>query len=110
VSCLDVAESRKQLFSGSSDGRVRLWSWEQNFECVHVVEAGAPVEAILVFDDWLFAGTQAVGAQQGVVHVWHMANGFEQTLEGHQGTVWCLAQGGAYLFSAGARLLARRAR
>jgi len=64
VSCIDVAESRKQLISGSSDGLVRLWSWEQNFECVHTVEAGAPVEAILVFDDWLFAGTQARMGQQ----------------------------------------------
>jgi len=44
---------------------------------------------------------QAIGGREGVVRVWHMTNGFEQTLEGHQGTVWCLAQGGAYLFSAG---------
>uniref|UniRef100_A0A7S3T905 Uncharacterized protein n=1 Tax=Emiliania huxleyi TaxID=2903 RepID=A0A7S3T905_EMIHU len=101
VSCMDVAEGRKQLFTGSSDGMVKLWSWEQSFECVHTVEAGAPVEAILVFDEWLFAGTQAVGGRQGVVRVWHMGNGFEQTLEGHQGSIWCLAQGGAYLFSAG---------
>mmetsp|Transcript_5368 Transcript_5368/g.16423 ORF Transcript_5368/g.16423 Transcript_5368/m.16423 type:complete len:395 (-) Transcript_5368:107-1291(-) len=101
VSCIEVAEGRKQLFSGGSDGKVRLWSWEQNFECVHVVDVGAPVEAILVFDDWLFAGTQAVGGRQGVVRVWHMGNGFEQALEGHQGTIWCLAQGGTYLFSGG---------
>ena len=33
--------------------------------------------------------------------MWHMGNGFEQTLEGHRGAVFALAQGGAYLFSAG---------
>lgn len=37
----------------------------------------------------------------GVVRVWHMDNGFEQTLEGHQGSIFTLAQGGAYLFSGG---------
>jgi len=36
-----------------------------------------------------------------VVRVWHTANGFEQTLEGHQGSIFCMAQGGAYLFSGG---------
>ena len=68
---------------------------------MHQVDAGAPVEAILVLDDWLFAATQPVAPKQGLVRVWHMTNGFEQTLEGHQGAVWCLAQGGKFLFSAG---------
>jgi len=35
------------------------------------------------------------------VRVWHVENGFEQSLEGHQGSIFSLAQGGAYLFSAG---------
>ena len=30
-----------------------------------------------------------------------MDSGFEQVLEGHQGSIFCLAQGGAYLFSGG---------
>ena len=101
VTCLAVRESAKQLFSGSMDGTVRVWSWEQQFQCVHTVNAAGPVETILVFDDWLFAGTSASNGRQGVVNVWHMVNGFEQMLEGHQGAVWCLAQGGAYLFSGG---------
>jgi WD40 repeat protein len=65
------------------------------------VNAAAPIETVLVFDEWLFAGTQAAGGRQGFVKVWHMGNGFEQTLEGHTGAVFSLAQGGAYLFSAG---------
>ena len=30
-----------------------------------------------------------------------MESGVEQSLEGHQGGIFCLAQGGAYLFSGG---------
>lgn len=56
-------------------------------------------------NSWLFAGTAATtgpgGVVNGVVRVWHMDNGFEQTLEGHQGSIFTLAQGGAYLFSGG---------
>mmetsp|Transcript_30490 Transcript_30490/g.83568 ORF Transcript_30490/g.83568 Transcript_30490/m.83568 type:complete len:376 (-) Transcript_30490:391-1518(-) len=102
VSCLAVAEQRKQFFSGSQDGTVKVWSWESGFQCAHTVNAGAPVECILSFDAWLFAGTAAVsGLSSGVVRVWHMENGFEQTLQGHQGSIFSLAQGGVFLFSGG---------
>merc|ERR1712054_15491 len=30
-----------------------------------------------------------------------MDSGFQQMLEGHRGAIYCLAQGGAYLFSGG---------
>lgn len=33
--------------------------------------------------------------------MWNMDTGFEQTLEGHQGAIYSLAQGVAYLFSGG---------
>jgi len=68
---------------------------------VHTVQAGAPVECVLVFAPWLFAGTAAVNGRHGVVRVWNMDTGFEQTLEGHQGAIYSLAQGVAYLFSGG---------
>uniref|UniRef100_A0A7S4BMP2 Guanine nucleotide-binding protein subunit beta-like protein n=1 Tax=Chrysotila carterae TaxID=13221 RepID=A0A7S4BMP2_CHRCT len=108
VTSMEVVEATKQLFSGSLDGTVRIWSWEESFTCVHTVNAGAPVEALLVFEDWLFAGCQALSpVAHGFVKVWQMTSSFEQTLEGHQGSVFCLAQGGMspsgspFIFSAG---------
>jgi len=104
VSSLDVSDERKQLFSGSTDGTVKVWSWDNgNFQCVNTVQAGGPVECVLVFAPWLFAGTAAVnnGQQNGFVRAWNMDSGFEQTLEGHTGGIYCMAQGGAYLFSGG---------
>lgn len=49
VSSLDVCDERKQLFSGSIDGTVKVWSWENgNFKCappdathVHAAARGA---------------------------------------------------------------------
>lgn len=107
VSSLDVCHERNQLYSGSTDGTVKVWSWEGgNFNCVNTVQAGGPVECCLVFAPWLFAGTAQTGTgpappANGVVRSWNMDTGFEQTLEGHVGSVYCLAQGGAYLFSGG---------
>ena len=101
VNCLAVSEAKSQLFSGSKDGTVKIWSWANGFELAHTLSVGAPVEALLLSDAWLFAGTSAAGAVHGVVRVWHTDSAFEQSLEGHQGSVYCLAQGGNYLFSGG---------
>ena len=60
VNCLAVSEAKSQLFSGSKDGTVRIWSWSNGFELAHTLLVGAPVEALLLFDAWLFAGTAAV--------------------------------------------------
>ena len=59
VNCLAVSEAKSQLFSGSKDGTVRIWSWSNGFELAHTLMVGAPVEALLLFDAWLFAGTAA---------------------------------------------------
>jgi len=101
VNCLAVSEAKSQLFSGSKDGTVRIWSWSNGFELAHTLMVGAPVEALLLFDAWLFAGTAAANGAQGVIKVWHTDSAFEQTLEGHQGSIYCLAQGGEFLFSGG---------
>ena len=60
VNCLAVSEAKSQLFSGSKDGTVRIWSWSNGFELAHTLPVGAPVDALLLFDAWLFAGTAAV--------------------------------------------------
>ena len=38
---------------------------------------------------------------RGVLRVWNIDTAFEQSLEGHMGAIYCLAQGGPYLFSGG---------
>lgn len=102
VAALAVSHARSQLFSGSGDGTVKIWDWSAGFKCVHTLQVGAPVEALLVEGDWLFAGTAtSPGGRNGFVKAWNMADGREQTLEGHTGAVFCVAQGGPHLFSAG---------
>lgn len=101
VTCLTVHEGKSQCFSGSKDGTIRIWGWANGFECQHTLPVGAPVECIMTLDSWLIAGTAAAGASHGFVKVWNMDSSFEQSLEGHQGSIYCLAQGGAYLFSGG---------
>ena len=67
VNCLAVSEAKSQLFSGSKDGTVRIWSWSNGFELAHTLMVGAPVEALLLFDAWLFAGTAAANGALGPV-------------------------------------------
>ena len=50
VTCLVVAEARKQFFSGSTDGSVKVWSWENGFQYAPVyphpaTTSAAPAEA-----------------------------------------------------------------
>ena len=66
VNCLAVSEAKSQLFSGSKDGTVRIWSWSNGFELAHTLMVGAPVEALLLFDAWLFAGTAAANGALGL--------------------------------------------
>ena len=66
VNCLAVSEAKSQLFSGSKDGTVRIWSWSNGFELAHTLPVGAPVEALLLFDAWLFAGTAAAAGSPAV--------------------------------------------
>ena len=103
VTSLEVDMDRSQFFSGSTDGTVKVWSWEGgNFVEKVTVNAGGPVECVLVFHPWLFAGTTGTNTNRnGVLRVWQMESGVEQALDGHQGGIFCLAQGGQYLFSGG---------
>ena len=58
VTSIDVAMEKEQFFSGSADGSVKVWSWANaSFENTVTVNAGGPVECVLVFYPWLFAGT-----------------------------------------------------
>ena len=48
VNCLAVREAKSQLFSGSNDGTMKIWSWANGFELAHTLSVGAPVEALLL--------------------------------------------------------------
>ena len=102
VSCLWVDHEKSCLYSGANDNTVKIWTWEGgNFSLKHSVDAAGPVECILVFHPWLFAGTAATQSKQGVISTWNMDSGFQQELVGHQGAIYCLEQGGSFLFSGG---------
>ena len=57
--------------------------------------------AITACPSWTRPRLPARGGRNGFVKAWNMADGREQTLEGHTGAVFCVAQGGPHLFSAG---------
>jgi len=119
VSCLAVHDEHKLLYSGSTDGTVRVWTWETGtFEekIPGGIPAGGAIECLILQHPWLFAGLAATMPQPGAVRVWQVDSKFDQTLlghagtvsclehstlHGHAGTVFCLEQGGNYLFSGG---------
>ncbi len=84
--------------------QVRVWTWESGTfheKFSGGIPAGGPIECLLLHHPWLFAGLAATMPQPGAVRVWQVDTSFEQTLQGHAGTIFCLEQGGSYLFSGG---------
>lgn len=101
INCLACSQKRQQLFSGSSDGSVRIWGWpEGNFQQQGALEVGQPVNSLMVEDDWLVAGMGKTGAPN-VVRVWNMESNATQDLAGHDGPVYTILQGNGMLFTAG---------
>lgn len=69
VTSIDVSMDKSQFYSGSTDGTVKVWSWEGgNFDNKVTVNAGGPVECVLVFYPWLFAGTTGTTSNRKCVH------------------------------------------
>jgi len=50
---------------------------------------------------WLFAGLSAAPGTPAAIRAWQMESGATQSLDGHFGSIYCLRQGGQYLFSGG---------
>ncbi|KAH7616882.1 putative Zinc finger CCCH domain-containing protein 48 [Nannochloris sp. 'desiccata'] len=99
VTCLELDQASGQLFTGSHDGTVRVWSCTSG-ECTSTVPVGGEVDSMLIEGGFLFAGVKSTTGQ-GVVKAWNMATNQEMVLEGHTGRVQCLAAGQGMLFSGG---------
>jgi hypothetical protein len=84
VTCLVLDQATGQLFTGSHDATVRVWSCATG-ECTSTVQVGGEVDSMLIEAGFLFVGVK-VPSGQGVVKGWNMADGKEFNLEGH--TVW----------------------
>lgn len=83
---------------------MRVWTWAAGGfaeKFAGGIPAGGAIECLLLFHPWLFAGLQAPAGTAGLVRVWQVETGGDQSLQGHMGTVFCLEQGGSYLFSGG---------
>lgn len=92
-------QSSGQLFTGSHDGTVRVWSCSTG-DCVSTVSVGGEVDSMLVEGGFLFVGVK-LPTGQGIIKAWNMATNQETSLEGHTGRVQCMAAGGGMLFSGG---------
>ncbi|EFN55265.1 hypothetical protein CHLNCDRAFT_134174 [Chlorella variabilis] len=99
VTSVLMDEATGQLFTGSHDGTVRVWSCTTG-QCTSTVQVGGEVACMLVFAGFLFVGIKTK-AGAGQVKAWNMATNQEYLMEGHVGAVQALAAAGDMLFSAG---------
>lgn len=100
VTTVLMDEAGGQLFTGSHDGTVRVWSCTTG-QCVSTVQVGGEVACMLVFAGFLFVGLKTK-AGAGQVKAWNMQSNLEYPpMEGHTGAVQALAAAGDMLFSAG---------
>lgn len=99
ITCLALDSGSGQVFTGSHDGTVRVWSCVTG-ECASTVQVGGDVDSMLLEGGFLFVGVKTM-AGQGLIKSWNMATMQETSLEGHTGRVQCLAAAGGMLFSGG---------
>lgn len=81
VTCLALDQGTAQLFTGSWDGTVRVWSCATG-ECMSTVEVGGEVDSMLIEAGFLFVGAKNPQGQ-GQVMGWNMASNQQFVLEGH---------------------------
>ncbi|KAL4858740.1 Zinc finger CCCH domain-containing protein 17 [Chlorella vulgaris] len=99
VTSVLMDEASGQLFTGSHDGSVRVWSCTTG-QCTSTVPVGGEVTCMLLFAGFLFVGLKTK-AGAGQVKCWNTATNQEYLMEGHIGAVQALAAAGDMLFSAG---------
>lgn len=99
ITCLSLDYGSGQLFTGSHDGTVRVWSCASG-ECTSTVQVGGEVDSMLIEAGFLCVGLRQAGGQ-GCVKIWNMATQQETLLEGHVGRIECLAAANGMLFSGG---------
>ena len=99
ITCLCLDQSNGQLFTGSHDSTVRVWSCSTG-ECVSTVQVGGQVDSMLLEGGFLFVGIKTVDGK-GQIKVWNLATQQQIELSGHLGRVQCLSAANGMLFSGG---------
>eukprot|EP00208_Stichococcus_sp_RCC1054_P002296 CAMPEP_0206138416 /NCGR_PEP_ID=MMETSP1473-20131121/3309_1 /ASSEMBLY_ACC=CAM_ASM_001109 /TAXON_ID=1461547 /ORGANISM="Stichococcus sp, Strain RCC1054" /LENGTH=420 /DNA_ID=CAMNT_0053531851 /DNA_START=427 /DNA_END=1689 /DNA_ORIENTATION=+ len=101
VTCAALDHDLDQLYTGSKDGTVRVWSCSTG-ECKSTVEVGGAVDCLLLQQGRLYVGLHdpARGpTAPGTIRIWDAATGAEQTLTGPQGTIQTLLVASDMIFS-----------
>ncbi|GAB4819435.1 hypothetical protein N2152v2_006481 [Parachlorella kessleri] len=99
VTALAVDVATVQLFTGSQDGTMRVWSCESG-QCIHTDDVGGQVNSMLIEGGFLFVGLR-MAAGIGRIRAWHLQTMAQYSLDGHTGEIYCLAAAGGMLFSGG---------
>ncbi|KAF7811465.1 Zinc finger CCCH domain-containing protein 48 [Senna tora] len=81
-----------KLFSGSTDGTVRIWDCHTG-QCVSVINLGGEVRSLICEGTWVFAG------MPNAVKAWNIQTAAEFTLDGPKGQVLAMAVGNDTLFA-----------
>lgn len=99
MACLVYGADQQQLYSGSKDGTVKVWSTATG-QLISTVPVGGQVNSLLYAQGFLVVGLKQPD-DQGVIRLYNTATGAEQILMGHKGEVLCLVTANQCLFSGG---------
>ncbi|XP_061347812.1 zinc finger CCCH domain-containing protein 48-like [Gastrolobium bilobum] len=81
-----------KLFSGSTDGTVRIWDCHSG-QCVNVINLGSQVTSLISEGPWVFVGLR------NSVKAWNIQTASEFTLDGPKGQVLAMTVGNDTLFA-----------